>query len=165
MHLYSTEGKLTKYITIRDILEEYYKKRLELYDTRREFQLDELKKDLDIISNKVRFILMVVNDELIVSKRKKNDIETDLEKHKFSKLGSNASYDYLLSMQIYQLTFEKIEELKKQETQKTQEYDNLYKQKPHDIWRNELIELKDAITKMYTVHKSNDSIIKQKKKK
>jgi DNA topoisomerase-2 len=155
MHLYSPEGKLTKYQTVRDIFEEYYKKRLELYDKRREYQLDELQKELTLISNKVKFILMVVNEELEVYKRKKADIEKDLEKNKFPRLGSNSSYDYLLSMPIYQLTFEKIEELKKQETQKQAEYDLLESMKATDIWKNDLEELKTAI--------NNDQTVKTKK--
>jgi DNA topoisomerase-2 len=147
MHLYSTEGKLTKYITVRDIFDEYYKHRHELYAKRREYQLDELKNELDIISNKARFILMVVNDELIVNKRKKTELETDLAENDFPKLGSNKSYDYLLGMSIYQLTYEKIEELKKQKDIKDAEYNKLNKMKPHDIWKNELVELKEALLK------------------
>ena len=164
MHLYSTEGKLTKYITIRDIFEEYYSHRHELYAKRREYQLDELKKELNMISNKARFILMVVNDELIVSKRKRNELEDDLEENDFPKLGQNKSYDYLLGMAIYQLTYEKIEELKKQEKQKQTEYDNLYKMKSHDIWKNELIELKEALNKSINNKIDKNDVSKKSKK-
>ena len=165
MHLYSTEGKLTKYTTVRDIFNEYYTHRHELYDKRRKYQLNELKDELDIISNKVRFILMVVNDELIVNKRKKTELETDLVDNDFPKLGANKSYDYLLGMPIYQLTYEKIEELKKQEKNKQAEYDALYKMKPHNIWRNELVELKDALLKYNTIDKSDTTIEKKTEKK
>ncbi len=160
MHLYSTKGKLTKYNTIRDIFDEYYTHRLELYAKRREFQLNELKDELDVISNKARFILMVVNDELIISKRKRGEIEDDLEENDFNK--KNNSYDYLLNMPIYQLTFEKIEELKKQKEIKESEYNKLNKMKPHDIWKNELIELKDALNS-YNKPKEEVKILKKKK--
>jgi DNA topoisomerase-2 len=143
MHLYSTKGKLTKYTTIRDIFDEYYTHRLELYAQRREFQLNELKDELEMISNKARFILMVVNEELIINKRKRGEIEDDLEENDFKKI--NNSYDYLLNMPIYQLTFEKIEELKKQKDIKNAEYNKLNKMKPHDIWKNELVELKNML--------------------
>jgi DNA topoisomerase-2 len=145
MHLYSTKGKLTKYNTIRDIFEEYYTHRLELYAKRREFQLNELKDELEMISNKARFILMVVNEELIINKRKRGEIEDDLEENDFKKTGINNSYDYLLNMPIYQLTFEKIEELKKQKEIKETEYNKLNKMKPHDIWKDELVELKNML--------------------
>ncbi len=141
MHLYSTEGRITKYNTIDDILKEYYILRLKLYEDRRKYQLDELKRELDIISNKVRFILMVVNDELEVNKRKRSDLEKDLEKNKFPK----SSYDYLLGMPIYQLTFEKIEELKKQEADKDNLYKQLLKKTAENIWKEELVELKNML--------------------
>ena len=147
MHLYSTEGRITKYNNISDILEEYYIKRLEMYITRRQYLLDELKKDLSLISNKARFILMVVNEELIINKRKRNIIEEDLVTHNFPKLGANNSYDYLLSMQIYNLTYEKIEELKKLEKEKQMEYDTLFKLTAMDIWKIELDELKIELEK------------------
>ena len=125
---------------------------LELYAKRREFQLNELKYELDILSEKARFILMVVNDELIISKRKRGEIENDLEENDFKKLGvknlHGESFDYLLNMPIYQLTYEKIEELKKQKEIKEAEYNKLNKMKPHDIWKIELVELKEALNKI-----------------
>ncbi len=164
MHLYSTEGRITKYITIDDILKEFYSTRLELYEKRRNYQLDELKKDILLISNKARFILMVVNEELIINKRKRVDIENDLIKNDFPKLGNNNNFDYLLSMPIYQLTMEKIEELNKLEKDKKAEYNKLNKMKPEDIWKEELIELKAALEKT-NVKKEQTSVLKHNKKK
>jgi DNA topoisomerase-2 len=163
MHLYSVEGKIKRYQNINDIIKDYYDKRLELYATRRKYQLDQLKNELEIISNKVRFILMVVNDELIVNKRKRIEIENDIEHHKFTRMGSNKSYDYLLSMPIYHLTYEKIEELKKQETEKQTEYNILNKLKCEDIWKNELNDLK-IMLESYLLS-TNDKQEKKTKKK
>jgi DNA topoisomerase-2 len=146
MHLYSTEGRITKYITIDDILKEFYITRLELYEKRRNYQLDELKKDILLISNKARFILMVVNEELIINKRKRVEIEDDLFENDFPKINNN--YDYLLSMPIYQLTLEKIEELNKLEKDKKAEYNKLNKMKPEDIWKEELNELINEMDKL-----------------
>ena len=92
---------------------------------------------------------MVINNELIVNNTKKNIIETELEKHKFPKMGHNISYDYLLSMPIYNLTYEKIEELKKLEEKKQKEYDELNKLEPKTIWKLELNELKEKYNKWY----------------
>ena len=44
--------------------------------------------ELTKISNKVRFILMVVDDKLKINKRKRKEIEADLERHGFDKLDS-----------------------------------------------------------------------------
>jgi DNA topoisomerase-2 len=166
MHLYSVEGKITKYNDIDSILQEYYEKRIEMYEERRKYQLSQLKYDLDMISNKVKFILMVVDEELIINKRKRTELEKELEENEFDKMGANENYDYLLSMPIYQLTHEKIEELKKQEKEKKQEHKSLNEMTAQDIWKHELIELKSFLET--STNKSNESdkqSIKKGKKK
>jgi len=145
MHLFSSNGTIKKYNTIKDIMMEFYENRLNLYDKRREYQLDKIKKELELISYKVKFILMVVEKKLIINNRKKKDIEVDLEKHKFPKLGDPKTYNYLLSLPIYNLTYEKIEELKKQEKEKNTEYDNLLSLSSSDIWKTELQELLELL--------------------
>ncbi len=99
---------------------------------------------------------MVVNDELIVNKRRRADIEKDLEKHKFPKLAAkvgeddDVSYNYLLNMMIYNLTYEKIEEWKKQKQEKEETHDAFSKIRPEDIWKEELIELRQILEKEQT---------------
>lgn len=142
MHLYSNDGCIKKYNSIKEIMMEYYHKRLELYEKRKEYILNILKNQLDTLSYKCKFILMVVEKKLIVNNRKKIDIEGDLIKHKFPKLGDNNDYNYLLGMPIYSLTYEKIEELKKQINIKETEYNNLMNKTGKDLWKDELNELK-----------------------
>ena len=58
-------------------------------------------------------------------------------------------------MPIYNLTLEKIEDLKKQEKEKQTEYDNLFGMKPQDLWVNDL----DVFEKTY------DNFIQSKEEK
>ena len=149
MTLYSTDRSIKKYDSAQEIMLEYYTTRLSLYEKRKQHILDTLKNELDIISNIVRFILMVVENVLLINNRKKVDIEKDLELNKFPRLSKNSdtvSYDYLLSMTIYQLTFERIEKLKKEMDEKQMEYNVLKEITPIDMWKNELNELlKDLV--------------------
>ena len=138
MHLFSINGSIKKYNSVKDIMTEFYIKRLELYLKRKEYQLNILKEQLELLNLKVKFILMVVQKKLIVNNRKKNDIEKDLLKNDFPKIGSSKNYQYLLGLPIYSLTYEKIEELKKILDDKNQEYNILNKLTPEDIWKNEL---------------------------
>jgi DNA topoisomerase-2 len=140
MHLFCVNGNIKKYSTVKQIMEEFYIERLSLYDKRREYYLNLLKYELDILSYKVKFILMVVEKKLIVNNRKKNDIEDDLDKNNFIK-DENNSYNYLLGMPIYSLTYEKIEELKKQMNNKETEYETLKNKTGKDIWKEELTDL------------------------
>lgn len=164
MHLYSVNGSIKKYKDIKEIINEYYDERLQLYQARRLYQLNVLKNELDMICYKVKFILMIINKELKVNNKKKVIIEGKLEKHKFPRLGINKDFQYLLGMPIYSLTYEKVEELKKQENEKKSEYNKLEKLTPKDIWRSELDELLKAYNKWIDA-KKDDEIVKTKKGK
>lgn len=139
MHLYNKTGAIQKYDTIESILDDYFDVRLELYQKRKNYLLEELEKQLKQISWKVKFILMIVDKKLEINDKKKIEIEVQLEKHKFPKLEN--TYNYLLSMPIYNLTREKIEELKKQEKEKQTEFDLLVGKTPQKLWLDDLEEL------------------------
>ncbi len=169
MHLYGPEGHIKKYNNIEEVINDYYKVRLDIYEKRKKYQLDILEHQLLLISNKVKFILMVVEKKLDINNRKKDEIEKQLEKHKFPKLGNNKddkeSYNYLLSMPIYNLTSEKIEELKKQEKDKEAEYDSIKSKSVEKLWLEELNILEDEYKKWYDDKKNNTNIIVPDKKK
>ena len=145
MHLYSPEGHIKRYNTVADIMTDYYKVRLALYLKRKEHMLSILAHQLKIISYKVKFILQVIDKKIEINNKKKLEIEEKLVKLEFPKLNvsrnkdeGKASYDYLLSMPIYNLTNEKIEELKKQEQDKQAEYDDINSKTPEVMWGEEL---------------------------
>ena len=71
--------------SVKSILVEYYSKRLELYEKRREYMLNKLKEELDLLSYKVKFILLIVNKKLVINNKKKSEIEKFLKKNKFPK--------------------------------------------------------------------------------
>jgi DNA topoisomerase-2 len=165
MHLFDANGVIKKYDSPVEIMNEYYKIRLELYGKRKAYELDVLEYQLKVISNKVKFIMMIVDKKLIINNKKRSELETELEKLKFDKLGKNkADYDYLLSMPIYNLTIEKIEELKKQEKDKETEYEELDKLSIEQIWLNELNKLEKEYEK-FVNNKMKDSQNHKKEKK
>lgn len=88
MVLFNEEGKLTRYRSMIDIMEEFYTIRLKYYDLRKEYLLSILKRDLEILSNKARFILAVVDNKLEIRKRKKVDIVQDLIKMQFTPMST-----------------------------------------------------------------------------
>ena len=172
MHLYGPEGHIKRYDTVEDIMRDYYKVRLEMYQKRKEHQLAILEYQLKVISNKVKFILMVVEKKLEINNKKKQEIEEQLEKHKFSKIGrskddTKLSYDYLLTMPIYNLTQEKIDELKQQQDEKETEYNELNEKSLEEIWLGELEELETKYEKWYKkkLEEAKDTVVKKKSKK
>jgi len=165
MHLYNYNGTITRYETIYDIIDDFYNVRLDLYQKRKDNKLENLEYYLKLISLKVKFILMIINKKLEINNKKKSEIEEKLIELKFTKI--EESYNYLLSMPIYNLTQEKIEELKKQENEKQTEYDTLVKMKPHDLWLIDLDDFENAYDKWIEAkkEKENNNVAHKKVKK
>ena len=162
MHLYSSGGQIKKYNNVNEILNEFYVYRLEIYKKRREYQLDILKKQFDRLSYKVKFILMKLDKKIKIENKKKVDLIAKLKNLKFPEI--DESYDYLLGMPLWNLTFEKVEELKKQMNSKDAEYKSLEKETAESIWKKELKVLREKYIGWIELKKQNDSIQKPKKK-
>ncbi len=150
MHLFNANGCIKKYDTPEEIMKDHYAVRLEMYDKRKKYHLNLLEKQLKLISFKVKFVLMIIKKELDINNKKKIDIESELEHLEFPKLSKGndddkESYDYLLTLPLYNLTYEKVEELKKQEKEKEIEYETLKNKDIKTIWLEEL----DHLLKVY----------------
>jgi DNA topoisomerase II len=94
MIAFDPNGKLRKYESPEEILEEFYPLRLQYYQKRKvclvlppvmtglddnqDHVLNELSNELDKLNNQARFVKMIVDKELIVSNRKKADIVAEL---------------------------------------------------------------------------------------
>ena len=162
MHLFDASGTIKKYNSPLEIMEEYYVVRLKLYEKRKEHELDILRNQLKMISNKVRFIMMIVDKKLIVNNKKRSELESELDKLKFAKFDS--TYNYLLGMPIYNLTIEKIDELKKQEEDKQHQYEELEKLTIETMWLNELNKLEKEYNKWIS-HRTKEAYSEKSIKK
>ncbi len=79
---------------------------------RKQSLIEKIEKELKILESKVKFVRAIVNDELIVFKRKKQEIVTNVKK---MGLYENPNYDYLMNMPIHTFTEETINENTKTE--------------------------------------------------
>merc|ERR1719191_2345755 len=84
MVLFDAEGKIQKYESALDILKDFVNLRLNVYDKRKKYLISKLTREKEILSNKARFIIMVVKGELELRKRKKADLLKDLKDRKFT---------------------------------------------------------------------------------
>ena len=74
MVLFNPEGKIQRYSSVIDILEEFYKWRLDLYEKRKEYLVSRIEREVCILSNKKKFILAVIEDEINIRNTKKQII-------------------------------------------------------------------------------------------
>lgn len=132
MHLFNSEGVIEKYDTPEDILWDFYEYRLEFYKIRKDNMEKELDKKLKYLMEMMRFIQMVIDEKILVFKRKKDDIVKDLEDNYFIKIDD--TYNHLLGIKIHAFTREKLDELKKQIDDNTIELETLKSKTSNDLW-------------------------------
>ncbi|THH09412.1 hypothetical protein EW145_g2021 [Phellinidium pouzarii] len=164
MICFDFEGKIKKYTSPEEILEDFYPIRLAYYQKRKDYLANELQTEHERLTNQARFIQMIVKKELVVSGRKKADIVIELRKRNFrpfpkvakakasgetrdaledveveeEETGATSDFDYLLGMPIYSLTYEKIEKLLEQGRMKEAELLALLELTPIQIWNTDL---------------------------
>eukprot|EP00873_Tetraselmis_striata_P022588 jgi/Tetstr1/442852/TSEL_003229.t1 len=170
MMLWDKNGVIRKFDTPEEILEEFYDLRLSYYDKRRASLIQCAEADLQRLTNKMRFILEVIDGKMVVNNRKKKDIEADLVARGYDALPSTKkkavtvaadpedgdeeadaaaaaalSYDYLLSMPIWSLTLERVEALKDDADAQTQEVERLKSTTAREMWEDDLDAFLEAL--------------------
>lgn len=173
MVLFDSNGRIRKYQNTEEIIREFFDTRLGVYEKRRFHILAALEHDVMVLSNKQRFIKLVIDGKLKVAKRKKVELMAELKKLKFDPVYKgndnepNSSddeeeedderstesgklekgYDYLLSMPLWSLTAEKITQLGDQKDKKISERDEMKRTTPSELWEKDLVKLEDALDK------------------
>ena len=118
--------------------------------------LTKMENDLLLCNIKVKFILDVIEGRIKINNQSKAIVVQQLEKRKYPKMlehrlitledllkesssqQSEANYDFLIKMPIYNLTKERIEELKKERDELQIEYDQLKVATVAQLWNKDL---------------------------
>jgi DNA topoisomerase-2 len=151
MHLYTEKGAIKKYNNTSSILKEWSKIRLLKYFERKICQIKNLENDYNILSNKIRFILDVINGNIKIMNVKLDIISKRLNELNYSKIYKDSDndiddndnsiikgYNYLLKMPISQLTLDRKIILEKEVDDIKNILDKLKNTNIQDIWFNEL---------------------------
>lgn len=169
MVAFNREGKIVRYATQSDILEEFCEVRLDYYKKRIARRITDLRAELPEIASKIKFIEEVLEDvELLkqteeelfeyfhatgdyyckkveINSRKQTISIEDADDSNDSNDGAISSevargYKYLTDMPVRSMTVKKLAELKAKYQKIKDEIDYLEKAKPADIWIKELDE-------------------------
>jgi DNA topoisomerase-2 len=135
MHLFHPEKGIHKYTSPEEILLDFVSIRTKTYKKRKTHLITTLKNKLQKLENVSKFIDMVIHEKLIVFKRKRSELEHEMEKI-FDKIDD--SYDYLLNIKTYQYTHEAVQNLREETTKSKVELDTLQKMSHVDMWKRDL---------------------------
>ncbi|KAF4734696.1 DNA topoisomerase 2, partial [Perkinsus olseni] len=83
MVLFDRNGKIRRYDSVLDIIKDFADLRLDMYVLRKESLIAKLTKEILILSNKCRFVTMVVNGEIVFQKKKIVQLMEELKRKKF----------------------------------------------------------------------------------
>lgn len=136
MHLFDYSNKIKKYETAEDIVIEFVKIRLKYNVKRKKFLQSKYKTDLEVIQSKIRFLMEIMTDKLVIYKKKKIDIDKLLEAGNYLKINEN--YNYLTNMPIHSFTYEKINDLNKLEEKTKNALQEIESKSPKDIFYDDL---------------------------
>ena len=167
MHLFDKDERLKKYDTPETIILEYYSIRLEYYNKRKIYLIDKLSKELDLLSNKARYIKCLLDDTIDLRRKSKKDIYTLLNDMKFSKNNNNDkndnnnnnnnnnddddienkqlnSFNYLIKMPMDSVSIENVDKIMNDHDNKSKELDTIKSKKIENMWLDELKTLKQS---------------------
>jgi DNA topoisomerase-2 len=160
LNLYDENLKLKSYSCVEEILEHYYKLRLDYYGRRKDFMIPKMEAELLNLSTRVRFILDVISKKIRVNDRTKANITEQLEAADYPKMFERrlmylkdmtevqrnaGNYDFLVGMPIYSLTRERIEELKTEHAEMETKLNVLKSKSVADLWSDDLKEFEKEL--------------------
>jgi DNA topoisomerase-2 len=94
-----------------------------------------LEDQIAKVSEKLRFVLLIIDDKIVVFKKTKSEIANELTKHKFE------DQTYLLAMPLHKFTREEVDLLKKELSELTDELKVLKGKTEKDLWMSDLDKL------------------------
>lgn len=143
MYLWDENRQIKKFDTQYDIINHFYDVRLEYYTKRKQYQIEGLKRDIKIHQNKMKFLKLVIDGDIVINKRSREVIEKDLEKNKLERV--DETYNYLLNMSIMSFTKDRLQEIKEEYEKLKEKLKNLEIKPETEIWLEELQELKTKL--------------------
>ncbi|XBI08063.1 hypothetical protein VPH35_135862 [Triticum aestivum] len=83
MYLFDSHGKIRKYDTPEDVLKEFFPLRLEFYARRKSVMVENIRKEVLKVKNKVWFILAYISRDIIIINRKRVELLLELKRKEY----------------------------------------------------------------------------------
>jgi len=135
MHLFHPTKGINRYGSPEEILQDFVELRLEHYKKRKAHLIKVLEARAIMCDHKSKFVSMVIEEELIVFKRKKVELEKEMSSI-FPKIDGNM--DYLLNTKTVEYTQERVEALMKEASQAKKELEVMLKTSHVDMWKMDI---------------------------
>ena len=139
MHVFDEECKIRKMSCPEEIIYRFYHVRKKHFDARKKYLLESLSSEFELMDAKVKFIKLVVSEQIIIFNKKKDYIISEIKRYGIPEVGG--SHDFLLDLKINTLTKEKIEDINAKMEKITVELETLKSISISKMWNTELLSL------------------------
>lgn len=157
MHLFDSNEKLKKYSNVYEIIDDYYGVRLEHYAKRKTHMLNQIQKELLLLSNRARYIQEILNDTLELRRKSSKIVFEILKTRNYDIIDNDDEYKYLLKMPMDSVSEENIQKLMNEKEIKEKQYSDLSLKTSENLWLDDLNELEEEYMKSFNHNKySND---------
>jgi len=143
MNLFNSKDQLKKYHNVGQIIDDYYSVRLEYYDIRKKNMIDNLEKQLTILSNKVKYIQENLKGTIDLRNKPKTEILRVLNEKKYQVMDGDEDFKYLLKMPMDSVSSENVEKLLIETTNKEKDLELIQKTSIQQFWLQELTSLEN----------------------
>jgi DNA topoisomerase-2 len=161
MHMFDETEKLKKFDNVEDIIDYYINIRRNIYKLRKDYLLKALKTELLVLTNKARFITDILNDKIILKRKKKEEVINMLSHAKYDCIDDDNEFKYLTKLPMDSVTEENVEKILKDRDNKNKELEILINKTEDMIWFEELTKLRE----MYLTFKDKMNISQTQSKK
>lgn len=139
LYQFDSNYKIKLYKNTNEILVDFIEVRLKFYTKRKEYYIQFYKNKISELENKIRFLTEIMNDTLIVYKKKSSEVDTILQKANYTRIDN--SYSYLRTMHIDSFTQEKLDKLTNEYNNYLNKYNVLQKKTEYDLYKEDLLQL------------------------
>ena len=150
MHVFDENEKLVKFEKVEELIALYMDVRLAYYQKRKAYQVVQLEKEAQILSNKARFITDVLEDKLDLRKKKTAEVSAILKAMNYAVVDEDNDYKYLVRLPMDSVTEENIAKIIHEKDQKLAALATLKATAEKQLWLNELAVLRAEYVKGLT---------------
>lgn len=147
MHLYTHEGTLKHFETTEEIIEDFARVRLSVYLKRRANMISNIQHELEIVTNKSRFINMIIAKTLDLSVGDDDFLVNTLTEAGFK--SENGGFGYLLDMSLRSMTTSHVSRLETKLASLTEELERVKAFTPQTMWLHDLDGLEGALVNFF----------------
>jgi len=138
MHLFDANDKLKKYANVRDIIDDYYGTRLQMFQTRKDYMINSLTKELVLLSNKSKYIKENLDGTVDLRRKKREEVSKLLVQKKYDVIDDDEDFKYLVKLPMDSVTEENVAKLLKEHGDKVAELEVVKSRTIEQMWSGEL---------------------------